>query len=64
MIIIHNILLTVMATQGSQRPCKYVEGYPVECYYDGCEYVDVVEKTDIDPANGLFGTETANIQLN
>lgn len=53
---------SVLEAQGSVMTNKYAEGYPAARYYDGCEYVDVVEQLAIDRAKELFGAEHANVQ--
>ncbi|WP_190600059.1 serine hydroxymethyltransferase [Candidatus Vesicomyidisocius sp. SY067_SCS001] len=52
----------VMEAQGSQLTNKYAEGYPCKRYYDGCEYVDIIEQIAIDRAKILFGADYANVQ--
>jgi len=52
----------VREAQGSVLTNKYAEGYPGKRYYNGCEYVDVVEQLAIDRAKALFGAEHANVQ--
>lgn len=52
----------VMEAQGSQLTNKYAEGYPAKRYYDGCEYVDIVEQLAIDRVKELFGAAYANVQ--
>ncbi len=52
----------VRAAQGSCLTNKYAEGYPGKRYYDGCEYVDEVERLAIERAMKLFGAEAANVQ--
>ena len=51
-----------MALQGSIFTNKYAEGYPGKRYYDGCEYVDVVETLAIDRICQLFDAKYANVQ--
>ncbi|MFJ7773975.1 serine hydroxymethyltransferase [Streptomyces yangpuensis] len=52
----------VLATLGSPLANKYAEGYPGARYHGGCEYADLAEKTAIERAKALFGTEHANVQ--
>lgn len=52
----------VMAAMGSPLTNKYAEGYPGRRYYNGCEYVDVVEEIARKRACELFGAEHANVQ--
>ena len=54
--------LAVMEAQGSVMTNKYAEGYPHKRYYDGCEYVDIVEELAIARAKELFGAEHVNVQ--
>ena len=53
---------SVMEACGSNLTNKYCEGYPGARYYEGNEYVDVVENLAIDRAKQLFGAEHANVQ--
>jgi len=52
----------IMAAQGSVLTNKYAEGYPAKRYYNGCGYVDEVERLAIERACKLFGAEAANVQ--
>jgi glycine hydroxymethyltransferase len=52
----------VREAQGSLMTNKYAEGYPGKRYYNGCEFVDVVERLAIDRAKALFGAEHVNVQ--
>ncbi len=52
----------IRAAQGSVLTNKYAEGYPAKRYYNGCEFVDEVEKIAIERACKLFGAEAANVQ--
>ena len=52
----------VRAAQGSVLTNKYAEGYPGKRYYNGCEFVDEVERIAIERACKLFGAEAANVQ--
>ncbi len=54
--------VAVQAAQGSCLTNKYAEGYPGKRYYNGCEFVDEVEKLAIDRACELYGAEAANVQ--
>ncbi len=54
--------LAVLQAQGSVMTNKYAEGYPAERWYDGCEYVDEVEKLAKERAKKLFGAEHINVQ--
>jgi len=53
---------SVMEACGSNLTNKYCEGYPGARYYEGYEYVDVIENLAIDRAKALFGAEHANVQ--
>ena len=52
----------VMAAVGSPNTNKYAEGYSGKRYYNGCEYVDVVENLAIERLCKLFGANYANVQ--
>ena len=52
----------VLEAQGSIMTNKYAEGYPAKRWYNGCEYVDVVEQLAIDRAKELFGAKFVNVQ--
>lgn len=52
----------VLEAQGSVLTNKYAEGYPGKRYYQGCEYIDVVESLAIERLCKLFGCEYANVQ--
>jgi len=52
----------ILEAQGSSMVNKYAEGYSGKRWYNGCEYVDVVERLAIDRAKKLFGAEHANVQ--
>lgn len=52
----------VMMAQGSVMTNKYAEGYPDKRWYNGCEYVDVVESLAISRAKEIFGAEHVNVQ--
>jgi glycine hydroxymethyltransferase len=52
----------VLEAQGSVLTNKYAEGYPGRRYYNGCEYVDVVETLAIERVKTLFGCAFANVQ--
>ncbi|CAL1328944.1 serine hydroxymethyltransferase [Candidatus Providencia siddallii] len=54
--------LEVMKAQGSKLTNKYAEGYPNNRYYNGCEYVDLIEQLAIDRAKKLFNADYANVQ--
>ena len=52
----------VLAATGSILTNKYSEGYPRKRYYQGQEYIDMVEETAVERAKALFGAEHANVQ--
>ena len=52
----------VLEAQGSVLTNKYAEGYPGRRYYNGCEFVDVVEQLAIDRLKQLFNCSYANVQ--
>ena len=52
----------VMAAMGTPLTNKYAEGYSGKRYYNGCEYVDIVEDIAIKRAKELFGADHANVQ--
>jgi glycine hydroxymethyltransferase len=52
----------VLEAAGTVLTNKYAEGYPGRRYYGGCEFVDIVERTAIERAKGLFGSEHVNVQ--
>ncbi|MCB1195357.1 serine hydroxymethyltransferase [bacterium] len=52
----------VLEAQGSVLTNKYAEGYPGKRWYNGCEYVDIVESKAIERAKQLFGAEHVNVQ--
>ena len=52
----------VLEAQSSTMVNKYAEGYPGRRWYNGCEFVDVVETIAVERAKKLFGAEHANVQ--
>jgi len=52
----------VREAQGCVMTNKYAEGYPAKRWYNGCDFVDVVERIAIERAKDLFGAEHANVQ--
>lgn len=52
----------VRQAQGCLMTNKYAEGYPGKRWYQGCEFVDEVERLAIDRARRMFGAEHANVQ--
>lgn len=51
----------VLQCQGSVLTNKYVEGYPGNHYYGGCENVDVAENLTIERAKSLSEVEYTNV---
>ncbi|MCK4463921.1 MAG: serine hydroxymethyltransferase [Candidatus Omnitrophica bacterium] len=52
----------VLEAQASTMVNKYAEGYPNARWYNGCEFVDIVEELAIERAKKLFGAEHVNVQ--
>src|SRR6201996_5757565 len=52
----------VLEASGSILTNKYSEGYPGRRYYEGQQFVDVIERLAVDRARALFGVEHANVQ--
>lgn len=52
----------VLEAQGSVLTNKYSEGYPGKRYYQGNEYIDVLENLAIERLCKLFGCKFANVQ--
>jgi len=52
----------VMELAGSVFTNKYAEGYPGKRYYNGCEYMDDIEKLAIKTLCELYGANYANVQ--
>ena len=52
----------VLEVTGSILTNKYAEGYPGKRYYDGTEFVDIIENEAIDRLKKLFGVKFANVQ--
>jgi glycine hydroxymethyltransferase len=52
----------VMEAQGSILTNKYAEGYPNKRYYNGCEYIDIIESLAIQRLNSIFGSKYSNVQ--
>lgn len=52
----------VMAAVGSPNTNKYAEGYSGKRYYNGCEYVDIVENLAKERLCKLFDAKFANVQ--
>jgi glycine hydroxymethyltransferase len=56
------VSLAVLEASGSVLTNKYSEGYPGRRYYEGQQFVDVVETLAVQRAQALFGVEHANVQ--
>ncbi|BBA84610.1 serine hydroxymethyltransferase [endosymbiont of Euscepes postfasciatus] len=54
--------IDVMKAQGSCLTNKYSEGYPNKRYYEGCKYVDEIEKIAIMRAKKIFDCDYVNVQ--
>jgi len=52
----------VIEAVGSVLTNKYAEGYPKARYYQGNEFVDVIESLAIDRGKALFGVDHVNVQ--
>ncbi|MBI5524666.1 MAG: serine hydroxymethyltransferase [Desulfarculus sp.] len=52
----------VMEATGSVLTNKYSEGYPFRRYYQGQEFIDLIEDIALKRARELFGAEHANVQ--
>jgi len=52
----------VLFYSGSILMTKYAEGYPTWRYYQGCQYINKIEKLAIDLVKKLFEAEHANVQ--
>ncbi|MBI5183061.1 MAG: serine hydroxymethyltransferase, partial [Nitrospinae bacterium] len=52
----------VMEATGTVLTNRYSEGYPGKRYYEGQQYIDVIETLAIERAKRLFGAEHANVQ--
>ena len=52
----------VIEAQGSVLTNKYAEGYPGRRYYQGCEFVDVVEAQAQERAGQLYNCDFVNVQ--
>jgi len=53
---------SVLAATGSVLTNKYSEGYPGRRYYEGQQFIDLVETAAIERAKALFGADHANVQ--
>ena len=52
----------VREATGSILTNKYAEGYPRKRWYNGCEFVDEVERLAIERARAIFGADHVNVQ--
>ncbi len=52
----------VLLAQGSILTNKYAEGYYKKRYYEGCKYIDEIEKIAIKRAKKLFNANYVNVQ--
>ncbi len=53
---------SVMQLCGSEFTNKYAEGYPGKRYYNGCDYMDLIEELAIKELKKLYNCEYANVQ--
>lgn len=53
---------SVLAVLGTVLTNKYSEGYPLQRYYGGNEFIDQIELLAINRAKKLFNVEHANVQ--
>ena len=56
------VSLAVLEASGSVLTNKYSEGYPGRRYYEGQQFIDLVENLARDRAKALFGVDHANVQ--
>jgi glycine hydroxymethyltransferase len=54
--------VAVLEASGSVLTNKYSEGYPGRRYYEGQQYIDVIETLAAQRAQALFGVDHANVQ--
>jgi glycine hydroxymethyltransferase len=54
----------VLEAMGSSLNNKYAEGYSKKRYYQGNEFIDLIEELAIERAKKLFGAEHVNVQPN
>ncbi|MEZ0180325.1 serine hydroxymethyltransferase ['Camptotheca acuminata' phytoplasma] len=52
----------VLKAQGSILTNKYAEGYIGKRYYNGCEFIDEIERMAIENLKKLFNVKFANVQ--
>ena len=56
------VSVAVLEASGSVLTNKYSEGYPGRRYYEGQQFIDVIETMAIERAQALFGVDHANVQ--
>jgi glycine hydroxymethyltransferase len=56
------VSVAVLEASGSVLTNKYSEGYPGRRYYEGQQFIDVIETLAIQRAQALFGVDHANVQ--
>src|SRR5271165_743549 len=56
------VSVAVLEASGSVLTNKYSEGYPGRRYYEGQQFIDVIETMAVQRAQALFGVEHANVQ--
>ena len=56
------VSLAVLEASGSVLTNKYSEGYPGRRYYEGQQFIDIIEAMAVQRAQALFGVEHANVQ--
>ncbi len=56
------VSLAVLEASGSVLTNKYSEGYPGRRYYEGQQFIDIIETMAVQRAQALFGVEHANVQ--
>ena len=56
------VSVAVMEASGSVLTNKYSEGYPGRRYYEGQQFIDVIETMAVQRAQALFGVDHANVQ--
>ena len=52
----------VMRLCGSVFTNKYAEGYPSKRYYNGCDYMDLIEEVAIEELKKIYYCNHANVQ--
>ena len=56
------VSVAVLEASGSVLTNKYSEGYPGRRYYEGQQFIDVIETMAMERAQALFGVDHANVQ--